>query len=329
MGMFDKGAFCGYNAYYKTKKRGTTKMKNSAFKKILCALLCVLLLFFLFPTALAAGKEEKAPLAVAHRGYSADAPENTLASIRRAGEEKYYGCEFDIHPTKDDVWVVMHDDTVDRMTNGSGKISDLSLDEIKALKINAGNNIESYPDEKVPTLEQALFVCAEYGLHPVIEIKNGDENELKELVSVLEKAELQNGYTIISFVWEVLKPIRELLPQAELWMLANEVKDVHINFCLENKIDGISFNYKKNTVFSIGKIRSAGLKMIAWTVDGVFAARSLSRLGVSAVTTNRLLPGELDFEKLSPREFLKIAFEDFLEDVRAAFKNLSKRFGIV
>ena len=78
----------------------------------------------------------------AHRGYSAMAPENTLPAFRLAGEYGFWGAECDTSPTADGVWIIMHDDTVDRMTDGEGKVKDLTYDEIRALTIDDGSNVE-------------------------------------------------------------------------------------------------------------------------------------------------------------------------------------------
>jgi len=297
-------------------------MKKTFIKKIFSVFLCAVLLFSLSLTGLASfnlGSEKKVD-AVAHRGYSAAAPENTLAAFRLAGEHGYYGCEFDIHPTKDKVWVINHNDTVDKMTDGSGKIADMTFEEISKLKIDAGNNLESYPNEKIPTLEEALDVCEEYGLRPIIEVKGGEPEDMESLAALLSKRSFSNGYTLISFTWELLAPLRELLPDADMWMLANEVMPSHIKFCKEHKINGISFNYKKNTALSIALIKAAGLKLIAWTVDDVTTARKLCVLSVSAITTNKLLPEDLDMNDLPYREVLEDAVNDFVNAVKDLFK---------
>ena len=299
-------------------------MKNQLSKRILCAALCVLLLVSTAVVGFAANEGNKAKRieAVAHRGYSAAAPENTLAAFTLAGEKGYYGCEFDIHTTKDKVWVINHDDTVDKMTNGSGKIADMTSEEISKLKIDSGNNIETYPNEKIPTLEEALDVCEKYSLRPIIEVKGGKPENLESLAKILEKRNFPCGYTIISFTWEFLAPLRELLPDAEMWMLANEVMSSHIEFCKEHNINGISFNYTKNTVFSIGKIKKAGLKMIAWTVDNVTSSRFLCSLGVSAITTNKLLPEELNMVDLTPGEIAKDAASDLADAIKELLKTV-------
>ena len=297
-------------------------MNKKIFKKAFCLFLCAVLVLTLSSSAFAALKfnGKKEIKAVAHRGYSAQAPENTLAAFRLAGEKGYYGCEFDIHPTKDKVWVVNHNDTVDKMTNGSGKITDMTFEEISKLKIDAGNNLKTYPNEKIPTFEETLDTCEKYSLHPVIEVKGGQPEDMESIAEILKARTFSNGYTIISFTWELLAPLRKLLPEAEIWMLANEVMPSHIKFCKEHKIDGISFNYMTNPSLSIAFFRLTGLKLIAWTVDDVTSARKLAALGVGAITTNKLLPEDLDMSDLSVDEVLK----DMVNDLTNAVKDLLK-----
>lgn len=275
---------------------------KTTFKKLLCGVLCAMMLASLAVPGFAVG--ESRVLAVAHRGYSGAAPENSLAAMRLAGEKGYYGCEFDIQPTKDGVWVVMHDDTVDRTTNGSGKISDLTYAELSAFTIDNGNGLEQFPDEKIPTLEEALDVCKEYSIRPVIEVKGGKIKDMPALAELLNSREEKDDFIVISFTWEFLEPLRRLMPETEMWMLAQQVLPSHINFCKENKIDGISFNYKKNVTASIAMIRSAGLKAISWTVDNAFVARRLAARGVIAITTNKLLPGEAEKPATGIADFL-------------------------
>lgn len=292
-------------------------MKKRFLKRALSLALCLILTFAVSAVCLAAN--EKTPLAVAHRGYSAAAPENTLSAFRLAGEKGYYGCEFDIHPTKDKVWVVMHNDTVDKMTNGSGKISDLTYDEISALKIDSGNGLENYPNEKVPTLEEALDVCREYSIRPVIEIKGGNENDIASLAEYLNSRDDKDSFILISFTWEILAPLRKLMPNTEMWLLAHEVRSAHIEFCKENNIDAISFNYKKNTLFTGSRIVRNGLKAVSWTVDRASTARLLLSGDVTGITTNKLLPEEL---QKSSSSGLSEFFESFVDALSRFFASL-------
>ena len=303
-------------------------MKRKVFSKIVCIVLCLALVFSASLSASAAFKTGKAKKvdAIAHRGYSAFAPENTLSAFRLAGEKGFYGCEFDIRPTKDGVWVVHHDETVDRMTDGHGKISQLTYAEISKLKIDAGKNVENYPNEKIPTLEETLDVCEESSVRPVIEVKGGNPEDMEGLSKILKGRSFSNGYTLISFTWELLAPLRELLPESEIFMLAEEVMPSHVRFCFEHKIDGISFKYTKNTSLSIALLKATGLKTAAWTVDNVTSARKLCALGVGTITTNRLLPEDLDMSNLPYSEVLKDAANDLLNAVKSFFDSVKERF---
>ena len=92
---------------------------------------------------------------VAHRGASGNYPENTLIAFQKALEIGVDEIELDLHMTKDDHLIVMHDSTVDRTTNGTGAIAELTLTEIKAL--DAGSAFgEQFRGERVPTWEEAL-----------------------------------------------------------------------------------------------------------------------------------------------------------------------------
>src|SRR5512135_2653183 len=99
------------------------------------------------------------PLVLAHRGASLHAPENTLAAFTLAADQGADGIELDVKLTRDGSIVVMHDATVDRTTTGHGRVSDLTLSEIKAL--DAGSNFEpQFAQERVPLLEEVFAAVA-------------------------------------------------------------------------------------------------------------------------------------------------------------------------
>ena len=102
------------------------------------------------------------PLIVAHRGLLLHAPENTLANFRACLELRI-GFEFDVQRTKDGHLVCIHDDTVDRTTNGKGQVSELTLEEIR--KLDAGSWFDpKFAGEKVPTVEEILKLVS--GISP-------------------------------------------------------------------------------------------------------------------------------------------------------------------
>ena len=129
-------------------------------------------------------------LMIAHRGFSSLYPQNTLPAFEMAVKEGFDGFEFDIHTTADGKWVVIHDDTVDAMTDGTSNVEDFTLEEIRKLKIDGGNGIENYPDLVVPTLEETLSFCENNEIIPVIEIKKCDIQYLEGLKAYLDEKEL-------------------------------------------------------------------------------------------------------------------------------------------
>lgn len=232
----------------------------------------------------------------AHRGYSDIAPENTLPAFRLAGEYGFWGAECDTSPTADGVWIIMHDDTVDRMTNGEGKVKDLTFNEIRALTVDAGSNVESYPGLVVPTLTEYLDVCKEYGLHPVIEIKTcADVEDLDSLAALLSAREDKDMFVIITFGAAHAARIKALMPETPVYYLVggdtSEDFDAAIRLCAENGLDGIDVCYVWDEAH-VRSIAEAGLKTMVWTIDEPEIAARLYEWGVRDITTNRLTQRE-------------------------------------
>lgn len=273
-------------------------------KRILCVLLAVWFVVCLSPCAFAASgmlsiySSRSIPAGsvrmTAHRGYSAMAPENTLPAFRLAGEAGFWGAECDTAPTADGVWVIMHDDTVDRMTDGEGKVTELTFDEIRALTVDDGSNVDAYPGTKVPTLTEYLDVCREYAMHPVIEIKPAARTEdLDSLAALLSAREEKNMFTVITFSRELAARMKALMPQTPVFLLVGgdtqEAFQNAIQFCLDNGLDGMDFAcvWEQDMV---AQVQSAELETMVWTVDDVPTAEKYYAMGVRDFTTNTLTP---------------------------------------
>ena len=227
---------------------------------------------------------------IAHRGFSSVAPENTLAAIKEAGEASFYGAEFDIRLTADGEWLVFHDDSVKHMTDGEGRITQMTADEASKLTIDSGYGLKEYPDEKVPTLEEALEECKKAGVVPVIEIKlnNNQDADYEKLAEIIRSADCDK-VMIISFVRESLTDMKKHLPEAKYWLVTSEVTDEAIEFCKENGIFGIDFDGNRTRNYDmIEKIHEAGLVSGAWTIDIREVAKILSDKGVEYITTNTI-----------------------------------------
>lgn len=267
---------------------------------IALAVITVMLLIIILPCSLMTTVDnslsvmshtDKAPLMVAHRGVSSLAPENSLPALSLAAEYGFDGYELDIHTTKDGQWVVIHDDTVDKMTNGSGNVEDFTLSEIRKLYLDAGNGIESYDKLRIPTLKQVLEENGRKDVFPVIEIKKCDVQYLPELKKLLDYFSLSDKVVIISFNKEYLEEYRKLDKDVQMLCLATSPTVEDIEWCAEYNT-GINFCYgyllKSYKALSLAKEK--GMTIGAWTVDNTAFEDVLVLFGVDIITTNKLLP---------------------------------------
>lgn len=229
---------------------------------------------------------------IAHRGFSSVAPANTLAAVKEAGNASFYGAEFDIRLTSDGEWVVIHNDSVKSMTDSEGLVSEMVLDEVTKLRIDNGYGLDTYPDEKIPTLAQALEVCNEYNIIPVIEIKLNDDQipDYSYLAQIIKDSSCEK-VTVISFNADALLLLKEELPEAEYWLLKTVITEEDIKFCTTNRMAGIDFNaYKTENYEYIEDMLDVGLKVGAWTVDSTRKMEKLYDMGVTYITTNTIYP---------------------------------------
>ena len=303
-------------------------------KKTISLLLALLMLFCCAFTAFAADgtlsvySSYKIPTGsvrmTAHRGYSAVAPENTLPAFRLAGEYGFWGAECDTSPTVDGVWVIMHDNTVDRMTDGTGRVNELTYAEIQAMTVDAGNNVDQYPETKVPTLTEYLDVCKEFDMHPVIEIKDSAKTEdMDSLAALLSARKEKERFVIITFEKALAARIKELMPATPVYLLIGGAPREEfldgILFCLDNNLDGIDFAGVWGEDM-IRRMEDMGLKTMVWTIDDIETAEQYYKWGVRDITTNALTP------RLQERNaFLRLFWK--LRDLFASFtKAFERRF---
>lgn len=231
----------------------------------------------------------------AHRGLSAIEPENTLPAFKAACEAKYNYVEFDIEPTSDGKWIVMHDDDLRRTTNGHGKITERTLAEVSALKIDNGANIENYTDLRVPTFEETMALLDRYypNTKPMIEIKSIGKNNLDSLIEFFKDYAARGRSTIvISFDKDIIDTLYKECPEQTYWLLTNELSDEAVDFCKNhgNMRAAFNGNNAKNTDSVINAAIDAGIPLAAWTVDSPDTLKNLYDLGVRYFTTNCITP---------------------------------------
>ncbi|KAI1884448.1 hypothetical protein AGOR_G00226500 [Albula goreensis] len=151
---------------------------------------------------------------VAHRGGGHDAPENTLAAIREASRNRATGVELDLEFTSDGIPVLMHDDTVDRTTNGSGPLGKLRYAEVRKLDASVKHRLrDKFPGEKVPTLQEAVEECIKHRLTILFDVK-GHPDEAAAVLKVMYKKYpvLYNTSMVCSFEPKVIYKMRQADP---------------------------------------------------------------------------------------------------------------------
>ncbi|HIR52699.1 MAG TPA: hypothetical protein IAB39_04765 [Candidatus Onthovicinus excrementipullorum] len=235
--------------------------------------------------------EENDVRLIGHRGFSAVAPENTIPAFEEAGKAGFWGAELDVHRTKDGKWVVMHDDNLSRMTRKVDSVASHNSDELLAVDINNGANIDQYSGAKIPLLSDMLAVCEQYDMTPVIEVKSSVKGELNDLIEVVDEAGFKNQAIYISFSQEHTKALRALVPGARVFYLSSDITDEAVNFCLENNV-GLDFDARRenNTPELIQSVMDQGIQCAAWTVDDLELCEDLIDLGVQYITTNCIYP---------------------------------------
>jgi glycerophosphoryl diester phosphodiesterase len=215
----------------------------------------------------------------AHRGASGSEPENTMAAFRRALEIGADGIEIDLHASADRVPVIIHDRDLKRTTNGSGHVDELSLAQLKTL--DAGNG------ERIPTFEEFLELVGDK-VHLDVEVKQGGIE--REVLDVL--ARFPNvRWAISSFDWEILRAIRRLSPEAELWLLSTPVSDALFATATEIGATAVSLYSVFYTAENAARLKESGLGAVVWTVNDVAAAARARDLGAIGLCTD--LPAEI------------------------------------
>ncbi|MFT3786201.1 MAG: glycerophosphodiester phosphodiesterase [Tepidisphaeraceae bacterium] len=241
------------------------------------------------------------PLIAAHRGASADAPENTLASYRLALRQNADFLEGDFHLTKDGVLVCMHDDNAKRTCGVERRIVDMTATEFAAL--DAGSwKAPQFVGEHPPTLAQVLDLIPK-GKGYLLEIKCGPEG-VPEMKRVIESSHVSiDQIRLICFKATVIAESKHVMPELKAYWLTSFKKDdtgtwrptkaevlKTLKDCHADGLDAQA-NLEVLTPDFIADLRAAGLEFHAWTVDDPAVAKKLVELGVDSITTNR--PGAL------------------------------------
>lgn len=230
------------------------------------------------------------PLIFAHRGASADAPENTLAAFKLALEQGADGIELDAKLTADGEVVVIHDRTVDRTTNGTGYVSQMTLAQLRQLDAGAWKGA-AFKGSTIPTLAEVLEA---FGNRLLINIEltnyGSPEDGLPEKAARLVQAcQVEHSVLFSSFLPSNLTIIRQTLPQVPLAILARPGPAGWRNRSAHSRETAPEFlhpHFLDTSKRLIDRERSAGRQVTAWTVNHPFLMRRLMHAGVAGLITD-------------------------------------------
>jgi len=223
-------------------------------------------------------------MAIAHRGASSYAPENTLAAYDLALQMGAQHIELDVHLSHDGYVVVIHDDTLDRTTDGTGPVCARSLDELRQL--DAGSWFgQAYTGARIPTLDE---VFDGYGgrAHLHIEIKGRTPGLVPATVGLVRSHRLERAITITSFHLAALEETRACAPELATGWLVNDVSEATVATALRLGLTQLCPRADLITPDLVRELHSHGLVVRAWGVGDEALMRRVVEAGADGMTVN-------------------------------------------
>ncbi|WP_254768077.1 glycerophosphodiester phosphodiesterase [Salinilacihabitans rarus] len=214
---------------------------------------------------------------IAHRGFAAAAPENTVAALRSAAE-RADAVEFDVRRCGSGELVVVHDETVDRVTDGTGAVADLTLEELRSLTVGRS-------DERIPTLDEVLAA-----LPPGVDV-NLEVKAVGVAADVLDALDgVDNRVVVTSFLLPELRAVRDLDPEQPTGLLAGRSLDHPVTTAVELDCDVLGASSRRCLgTRLVSRAKHLGLEVHAWDVEKRLTATLLGLRGVDYVSSDRPL----------------------------------------
>lgn len=241
---------------------------------------------------------------IAHRGASAEAPENTLAAFRRALELGAGMIELDVHLTADGIPVVIHDATLSRTSDGKGAVSDLPLESVR--RLSAGEWYGgSFREEGIPTLEEVYELVGDRA-EINVEIKGEPEETADGALGVVNGAGAIERTLFSSFDPRALERIRGSSASARLALLIGpgSLADpdtplsgdpgarvlAHVARWAPLRLEGVSLHRLLASAGLVEALHERNLRVYVYTVDGLGLVRAMERMEVDGVFANDPAP---------------------------------------
>jgi glycerophosphoryl diester phosphodiesterase len=226
-----------------------------------------------------------------HRGYAAKYPENTMPSFEAAIKHHADFIEFDIQMSKDGVPVIIHDQTVDRTTNGRGRVKSFTFAQLQAL--DAGSAFRPRINGcKIPTLQQVLELAARNHMKIYPEIKGyRTKSDIQVMIKQVIDAGFEDSAVVESIHYDDFKVVRSMSKKIQLAYLAineEDVDQVLKTTVIDKRVQLFALHWLLYDSNIIREAHRVQVPVIAWTVDRLDDFKDLKHLGVDGIITNDL-----------------------------------------
>ncbi|MCT2385615.1 glycerophosphodiester phosphodiesterase [Erwinia pyrifoliae] len=231
------------------------------------------------------------PPIVAHRGGGKLAPENTLAAIDVGAQMGHRMIEFDARLSQDGEIFLLHDDTLDRTSNGWGIAGQLPWN--KLIQLDAGSWFgEAFSEERLPLLAEVAARCRQHRLMANIEIKptSGLDSETGRAVALAARVMWQGQVAplLSSFSFQALEAARQAAPELPRGLLLDQWEEHWHEMTRALDCTSIHLNHRLLNAERVSLLKRAGLRILAYTVNKPGRARELLHWGVDAICTDRI-----------------------------------------
>lgn len=225
----------------------------------------------------------------AHRGASDYAPENTLEAFALAVKQGADGVELDVQMTKDGKLVVAHDETIDRVSDGSGRIIDHTLSELREFNFNKTH--AEYASVRIPTLKEVYELLQPTGLTVNVELKTGIvlyQGLEEKVLKLAKKMDMEDRVIYSSFYHKSLIRLKKLDPSVKTGILYSDGWLDVVKY--GKRLHAAALHpaaYHLQSEKFVKQAKEQGLRLNVWTVNRKEDMELLTKLGVNAIITNR------------------------------------------
>lgn len=226
---------------------------------------------------------------LAHRGLSAYYPENTIISFQEAAKLNCWGVEFDVHLTKDNQLVVIHDESIKRTSNGSGFVKDLTLAELRQYDFGSWFDAK-FSGQQIPTMAEVLEIFKHTDHYINIEIKSDifEYTGIEMLIAnEIEKFQMKDRVIVSSFNHESIMRFQQIMPNVHCALLFDSLIINIDDYVRQFDCHAIHIPYHYGMRSIIQRVINQGITVRAYTVNNKTIAQQMQQLGIDAIFSDK------------------------------------------